>query len=1308
MARLHNDDIRMGEASIEELLVSPISNTTFSRITDDDDTMPSTGDAVVPVLPVYGHQDYTQAIIDSWIDNGGIDVGSPGTIHQNSDVSVEIPVEYVTVIDTITYIDSIVIDDFDSNTLAGYQNDGWTFYAIYSDYTEDEVDYTEVYDVSEAINKEIIDQSTAIANAVNQHFWTDTNGVHITDDEREDWLDAVALNFSDQSDTSEHSNVLINSLGTLFRRRLNNLVSIARNAISFYTGEGNTTSDILAYFGTVGSQIGSSDAAHLTLSSRQMSMIDINNNALFKITNHAEDDGYTYRTSDNVVNQSGGIRDNEYGNSIYIFHTGLRPLTKIVQAGSSQHTYTWEITSLVMNYDKVVGQNNYLHSVELLDYATELNINPSSHRIGSTDEITFDGTVFAHICYELGIIDTDSFSALRSYIQDPLDSSHYLDFSMVSRDNAPRASFEMVNQYGQATGEYSIALSSGKAVGEASIAIDGGVANGTGSFASGFSANAGSNSLVLANVDNWRNPATLEYTPYKDKYYFSRLSLVASNASVAIGFGETYATDTSLSVGGGYRGRGGRVHDQIAKYFSAAIGVGTYAMHTSLAVGIGTRALNSSLAIGVFNQAASDSAFEIGNGDTHENPYTQTGMYDTYLSSCFSIKRNGGVINSNFITSIDPDLSEPVFFEVGNRSLSRSIVTEIVQKDSAPIKFTGNESSGITNYNNDTINQRFLIRTTIPSGYRFLDRFYEAGQRTDYPYKAAYYDVIGTNVYSMCGLLKIITSHTTSPESWTYDLYYVSDVNDRPPSYPSSQTFDGSEAWALVPYNHKIRSETVTTYPGGNQYYLEYYFIPGEYVKATRPIVSDTPVAHHLTFGSRKSGNAVGAYSTTLGTSLAATAANQLVIGKYNAANANALFIIGNGASDSSRFNTLWLSSASSGSLFLAGDHPTFNLKTNTVKGTNPSGTLYPGLHIYDKNGYRYSVTETVIGNSGALEYHAYLASNVASTESAWSGLKIVRPSGNTNTYQWTMNVSDGSFTSPGTVYLNGGASWKANTNIACPATANNQEWSIDLNGGSYTNAYFHVWSGKNSKSILRCNNDDNSVEIANGPLTCGNRITASNGNTWTSGFVVRDTRMPLTHSFSAQTDSAGFFISPELTADNFIGRMFMREYTNNVRMLILETSRTISNSRKYNGFGIGLDSSGNATYRISNGANFRSAIGAAASSDRRLKTNLTPLGEEAVEFINSLTAYQYDIGEDMWRRHEVGVIAQDVSAADPWHTKMAFQTKEGLDGLDDWEKMKDNSPTWKLDYVRLIPPLITTVQKLTKRIEELEKLIDN
>ena len=58
---------------------------------------------------------------------------------------------------------------------------------------------------------------------------------------------------------------------------------------------------------------------------------------------------------------------------------------------------------------------------------------------------------------------------------------------------------------------------------------------------------------------------------------------------------------------------------------------------------------------------------------------------------------------------------------------------------------------------------------------------------------------------------------------------------------------------------------------------------------------------------------------------------------------------------------------------------------------------------------------------------------------------------------------------------------WAGGVNLATSATANGQEWSLDLTPGSYTGTYWHVWSAKNSKSILCCYPDDNKVTVPNG-----------------------------------------------------------------------------------------------------------------------------------------------------------------------------------------------------------------------------------
>ena len=141
------------------------------------------------------------------------------------------------------------------------------------------------------------------------------------------------------------------------------------------------------------------------------------------------------------------------------------------------------------------------------------------------------------------------------------------------------------------------------------------------------------------------------------------------------------------------------------------------------------------------------------------------------------------------------------------------------------------------------------------------------------------------------------------------------------------------------------------------------------------------------------------------------------------------------------------------------------------------------------------------------------------------------------------------------------------------------------------------------------------------------------------------------------------------------------------------------SNATVSNTIEIQVAKDGTRTYYVDDAAAFRSAIGAAASSDRRLKSGIEPLGADAVEFVDSLKPCVYEINGE----RQVGLIAQDVHAADKWGTRMAFETRDGIDGLDDWERMPDGSPTWKLDYIRIIPPMVAVLQDATRRIAELE-----
>lgn len=98
-------------------------------------------------------------------------------------------------------------------------------------------------------------EARKVAETIDQHFFADDNGVHVTEAEG----DA----------TTEH-NILINSLGILLRKAANNLVSITQSAISFFDGQGNDSSNIVAKFGADGAQIGVHDSHNLKLSSNSM------------------------------------------------------------------------------------------------------------------------------------------------------------------------------------------------------------------------------------------------------------------------------------------------------------------------------------------------------------------------------------------------------------------------------------------------------------------------------------------------------------------------------------------------------------------------------------------------------------------------------------------------------------------------------------------------------------------------------------------------------------------------------------------------------------------------------------------------------------------------------------------------------------------------------------------------------------------------------------------------------------------------------------------------------------------------------
>lgn len=114
-----------------------------------------------------------------------------------------------------------------------------------------------------AAAQRIADEAQALASALNQHFWTDGSGIHVTEVTQEDWED----------EPTGH-NILINSLGVLLRNALLNSVSITDSATAFFDGLGNAASNVVARFGRDGAQVGKSDASHISTSSDGITFSD--------------------------------------------------------------------------------------------------------------------------------------------------------------------------------------------------------------------------------------------------------------------------------------------------------------------------------------------------------------------------------------------------------------------------------------------------------------------------------------------------------------------------------------------------------------------------------------------------------------------------------------------------------------------------------------------------------------------------------------------------------------------------------------------------------------------------------------------------------------------------------------------------------------------------------------------------------------------------------------------------------------------------------------------------------------------------
>jgi len=136
---------------------------------------------------------------------------------------------------------------------------------------------------------QVADSAKTIATATDQHFWEDTNGVHVSTEDKT---------------PNGTRNILINSYGILLRAAAKYLAALTGSDIKFYDGVDNEAANVIAAFGSNGAQIGKINETHLAIDSNSVDVVDANGNVLFTMGA----DSTTAQLLSNLANASFGMR----------------------------------------------------------------------------------------------------------------------------------------------------------------------------------------------------------------------------------------------------------------------------------------------------------------------------------------------------------------------------------------------------------------------------------------------------------------------------------------------------------------------------------------------------------------------------------------------------------------------------------------------------------------------------------------------------------------------------------------------------------------------------------------------------------------------------------------------------------------------------------------------------------------------------------------------------------------------------------------------------------------------------------------
>lgn len=154
----------------------------------------------------------------------------------------------------------------------------------------------------------VAQEAKDVAQATGQHFWHDTRGAHVTEEEREDY-ETEATGFQQ----------LMTSIGTLLTRAVNGIEYLLRSdtqsGMAIYDGtctadDANLPQHLVASFTADGAQIGKSGGVHIAQHFNEMTMSDGDGTEFFGVHDLRDSSGVYLWTEKFTVNPCG--TENEY------------------------------------------------------------------------------------------------------------------------------------------------------------------------------------------------------------------------------------------------------------------------------------------------------------------------------------------------------------------------------------------------------------------------------------------------------------------------------------------------------------------------------------------------------------------------------------------------------------------------------------------------------------------------------------------------------------------------------------------------------------------------------------------------------------------------------------------------------------------------------------------------------------------------------------------------------------------------------------------------------------------------------------